>query len=250
MNRKLVIVGNWKMNGSIAEIKDFIKGIKPYLSDKVDAGLCVPYTMLSVLKEEAKNVDFIVGAQNMNAEEKGAFTGEISPNMLLEIGVDTVIIGHSERRAYYNESDETVNCKLLKAIEKNMQAIVCVGESLEEREQGKAKEVCHNQILKALKDVSKKDAKDLIIAYEPIWAIGTGKTASKEDAEEMALYIRNTIKELYDAEVSEKIRIQYGGSVKPSNVEELMAMPNIDGALVGGASLKVEDFKSLIDLKI
>ncbi len=250
MKRKLVIVGNWKMNGSIADLKQFIKDLKPSVSDQVDAGLCVPYTLLSTLKEEANGINFKIGAQNMHYNESGAFTGEISPDMLLEIGVDTVIIGHSERRSYYNETDETVNLKLLKAIEKNLHPIVCVGESLEQREKGMAKDICKRQVENAFKGVLKTDAENVILAYEPIWAIGTGKTASSEDAEEMALYIRNVVKDIFDEITADKIRIQYGGSVKPSNVEELMAMPNIDGALVGGASLKAEDFAKLIDLNI
>ncbi len=244
--RKTVIVGNWKMNGSIAELKDFIKELHPSISEKVQAGLCVPYTLLSTLKEEAKGLDFMIGAQNMNFEESGAFTGEISPDMLLEIGVDTVIIGHSERRAYYNESDESVNRKLLKAIEKGLHPIVCVGESLEERESNQAKSICKGQVEKAFKDVKKEDVEKVILAYEPIWAIGTGKTASSDDAEEMCLYIRTVIAGIYDEDTSQKVHIQYGGSVKPSNVKELMAMPNIDGALVGGASLKASDFSELI----
>ncbi len=244
--RKTIIVGNWKMNGSIADLKEFIKELKPSISDKVQTGLAVPYTMLSTLKEEAKGLDFMIGAQNMNFEEKGAFTGEVSPDMLLEIGVDTVIIGHSERRAYYNESDETVNRKLLKAIEKGLHPIVCVGESLEERENDQAKSICKGQVEKAFKDVKKEDVEKVILAYEPIWAIGTGKTASSDDAEEMCLYIRKVIAGVYDEDTSQKVHIQYGGSVKPSNVKELMAMPNIDGALVGGASLKASDFSELI----
>ncbi len=250
MKRKLIIVGNWKMNGSITDLKRFIKDLKPSVSDKVDAGLCVPYTMLATLKEEAKDLNFKIGAQNMHYNESGAFTGEISPDMLLEIGVDTVIIGHSERRSYYNETDETVNLKLLKAIEKKLKPIVCVGESLVQREKGLAKDICKKQVENAFKGVSKTDAQNVILAYEPIWAIGTGKTASSEDAEEMALYIRNVLKDIFDEHTADIIRIQYGGSVKPSNVEELMAMPNIDGALVGGASLKTEDFAKLIDLNI
>lgn len=245
--RKTIIVGNWKMNGSVSELKTFIEELRGRLSDCVEAGLCVPYTLLATLKKESEGLDFLVGAQNMHFADAGAYTGEISAEMLSELGVGAVILGHSERRSYFAESDEIVNKKLLKAIEKGLLPIVCVGESLEEREEGRAEEVCKNQITKAFYRVNAKDAADVIIAYEPIWAIGTGKTASSQDAEDMAYSIRKQIEELYDEETSQKIRIQYGGSVKASNIADLMKMENVDGALVGGASLKAKDFAELIN---
>ncbi len=235
------------MNGSISDLKDFMKEVKPHISDNIDSGIAVPYTMLAVLKDEASGSNFKVCAQNMNYEDKGAFTGEVSSDMLIEIGVDTVIIGHSERRTYYNETDESVNKKVIKALEKNLMPIVCVGETLEERENNKQETKCRMQIEKAFQDIASEDVEKIVVAYEPIWAIGTGKTASSKDAEEMASFIRKVISNIYGDEVAEKVRIQYGGSVKPSNIEEIIAEPNIDGALVGGASLKAEDFIALIE---
>lgn len=244
--RKTIIVGNWKMNGSISDLKTFLKECKPAGSG-VQAGLCVPYTLLATLKEEARTNDWMIGAQNMHEKESGAYTGEVSADMLLELGVDTVILGHSERRAYYNETDESVNRKLHRALQVGLTPIVCVGETLEERERGAEKEICKGQILKAFEAVKKEDAAKIIVAYEPVWAIGTGKTASSQDAEDMAGFIRSVLAGLFSAELAETVHIQYGGSVNPSNVEELMSMPNIDGALVGGASLKAKDFSYLIE---
>ncbi len=244
--RKKIIIGNWKMNGSVSSLKDFMNEVLPNLSENVEAGIAVPYPILGLLKDLSKGRNFKVSAQNMHFEKSGAFTGEVSSDMLIDLGVDTVIIGHSERRQYYNESDETVNLKLLKALEKNLLAIVCVGENLDERNNSKEKKVCERQILKAFEGVKLEDVHKVVVAYEPIWAIGTGKTASKEDAEEIASHIRNVLAGKYGKE-AEKVRIQYGGSVKPSNVKELMEMPNIDGALVGGASLKAEDYIALIN---
>ncbi len=244
--RKTIIIGNWKMNGSILEMQKFIKEIKSSLNDKVESGIAVPYTMLASLKESSKDLDFRVCAQNMHYEDKGAFTGELSSDMLLEVGVDTVIIGHSERRTYYNETDESVNLKIKKALSKNLLPIVCVGETLEEREANKQEEKCKTQIIKAFDNIDASHAEKVVVAYEPIWAIGTGKTASSSDAEQMAAYIRKVLADIYTAEVASKIRIQYGGSVKPSNVREIISQENIDGALVGGASLKSEDFVELI----
>ncbi len=245
--RKAIIMGNWKMNGSIDDLKNFVQKVQKSSNTQIEYGLCVPYTLLSTLKDETKGTLFRVGAQNMHFEDKGAFTGEISSDMLLDLGVDTVIIGHSERRAMFNESDEAVNLKLIKAISKGLMPILCVGETLEERQENKAKEICKNQLIKAFENIDSSDVEKIVIAYEPIWAIGTGKSASSKDAEEMASYIRSVVKDKYGLDISEKIRIQYGGSVKPSNVEEIMSMPNIDGALVGGASLKEDDFTYLIN---
>lgn len=243
-----IIAGNWKMNMSIKDGVEFIKTIKSSVDGTdVEVLICAPYTMLKDLVEEAKGTNIKIGAENMHYEESGAFTGEISPLMLKEIGVNYVIIGHSERRQYFNETDETVNKKLKKAIEHNIKPIVCVGESLDQREAGETKKVCEVQIKGAFEGISADDAKDIVIAYEPIWAIGTGKTATSKEANEVIMFIREVIKELYNDEVSEKVRIQYGGSVKPNNVEEIMNESDIDGALVGGASLKADSFVELVN---
>ncbi len=244
--RKPIIIGNWKMNGSIALIAEFSQKITPILSAiDIDCGIACPFTLLGELKHHFPS-DFSVYAENMHYENNGAFTGEISPDMLMGIGIDSVIIGHSERRKYFGETDETVNLKLLKASEKGLHTIVCVGESLEERDAGKHFDVVMTMVEKAYKNISEEAAKKIVVAYEPIWAIGTGKTATAEDAEKMCKKIRSKLAELYSEEVAEEVRIQYGGSVKPSNVKEIMSMPNIDGALVGGASLKAKDFIELI----
>lgn len=243
-----IIAGNWKMNKNISEAIELVNSIKEE-SNKTDVEVvvCVPATCLNEVKKVAKDSNLKIGAQNMHWEESGAFTGEISPTMLNEIGVDYVIIGHSERRQYFNETDETVNKKIKSAISHKINPILCVGETLEQRESGKEKEVVKNQIVKDLEDISAEDIQKIVIAYEPIWAIGTGKTASSDDANEMTAFIREIVKELYTEEVSEDVRIQYGGSVKPKNVTEIMNKSDIDGALVGGASLKAEDFKQLIN---
>lgn len=246
--RKPIIAGNWKMNKTIKESLDMIEELKSYDLDKnVEKVLCVPFLSLKDMKKACEGTDIKIGAQNMHWEESGAFTGEVSPIMLKELDIDYVIIGHSERRLYFNETDETVNKKVLKALEYNINPIMCVGETLEEKEAGNEKEVVKNQIVKGLKDVSFEDVEKIVVAYEPIWAIGTGKTASSDDANEMIGYIRQIIEEIYNNNVKEKVRIQYGGSVKPSNVSELMKKEEIDGALVGGASLNAQDFKDLVN---
>ncbi len=245
--RTPIIAGNWKMNNNIEESLKFIEDIKSYdLEKDVEKLLCVPYTDLKSVKEAIKDKDIKLGAQNMHFEESGAYTGEISALMLKEIGVDYVIIGHSERREYFNETDETVNKKIKTANKHNIKPILCVGETLEEREANKEKEIVKEQIEKALKDIDLKYIESIVLAYEPIWAIGTGKTASSDDAQAMCEFIRQTINNLY-GDVSEKVRIQYGGSVKPANITELMEKKDIDGALVGGASLKAEDFAKLVN---
>ncbi|MBF7097229.1 triose-phosphate isomerase [Alkalibacter mobilis] len=245
--RKPIIAGNWKMNKTAAEARTLIQMLKNKIdTDKVEVVVCPTFTSIGAVIEEIEGTKIGVGAQNMHFENSGAFTGEISADMLVEAGVKYVIIGHSERRQYFNETDETVNKKLVKAIEKKLVPIVCVGESLEQREAGQEKTIVTNQVKAAFKDVSGSDAPKVVVAYEPIWAIGTGKTASSEQAEEVCGWIRNTIEEMYDNKVSQAVRIQYGGSVNANNVNELMGMENIDGALVGGASLK-EDFASLVN---
>lgn len=246
--RTPIIAGNWKMNKTIAEAIDLVEGIKDHeLNKEVEAVLCVPFTDLRDVKETLKGTNIKLGAQNMHWEESGAYTGEISPLMLKELGIDYVILGHSERRQYFNESDEIVNKKMKAALKHNLKPILCVGESLEERESNKAEDVVKEQITKAFNGINKEEIENIVIAYEPIWAIGTGKTASADDANNMIKFIRNIIGKLYGAEEQEKIRIQYGGSVNPGNVKELMAKSDIDGALVGGASLKAEDFVQLIN---
>ena len=246
--RKPIIAGNWKMNKTIKEAVELVKDIKSGdRDDNVEAVLCVPFTNLMEVKREIEGTNIKLGAQNMHWEDSGAFTGEISPLMLKEIGIDYVIIGHSERRQYFNETDDTVNKKVKTALKYDINPIVCVGETLEERESEKEKEVVKAQVLKALEDIEEKDIESIVIAYEPIWAIGTGKTASNKDANYIISFIRETIGNKYSKDISEKIRIQYGGSVKPANISELMDESDIDGALVGGASLKSEDFLKLIN---
>ena len=246
--RKPVIVGNWKMNMTVSEAKSLLEEIKEKdLDQEVEAGVCTPAVDLPIAAELLEGTDINFGGENMYYEESGAFTGEISPLMLTDIGADYVILGHSERRDIFGEDDKLINEKVLSAFSHDLTPILCCGESLEEREANKQEEKVKAQLTADLADVSEEDIKKLIIAYEPIWAIGTGKTASAEDAEAMCAFIRNLIAELYSEDAAEAVRIQYGGSVKPANVKELMAKENIDGALVGGASLKAEDFAALVN---
>ncbi len=245
--RKPIIAGNWKMHKTIADALEFVNDVKDRVkSNEVEAVICAPFTLLKDLKEATKGTDIKIGAQNMHFEEKGAFTGEISPLMLKELDMDYVIIGHSERRQYFNETNETVNKKVLKALEVKIDPILCVGETLEEREAGNTKNVCKIQVEKGLENVSKEDLGKVVIAYEPIWAIGTGKTATSEDANDVIAYIRQVVANLY-GDLANEVRIQYGGSVKPSNVAEIMNQSDIDGALVGGASLKANDYVQLVN---
>lgn len=241
--RKPIIAGNWKMFKTRDEALQFIYAVAPEIPsiDVVDSVICAPFTSLRCLvKRQGENLR--IGAQNMHFADNGAFTGEISADMLTSLKVEYVIIGHSERRAMFNETDETVNKKLHKAFEKGLKPILCVGETLEQRENGQTEEVLKTQVVSDLKGLSANDVKELVIAYEPIWAIGTGKTATAEMADQACGYIRSVVKDLYSEEVSEAIRIQYGGSVKVANIDELMQRPNIDGALIGGASLEAENF--------
>ena len=246
--RKPVIVGNWKMNMTVSEAKQLLSELNEKdLDSEVEAGVCTPAIDLPLAAELLEGTSIGFGGQNMYYEESGAFTGEISPTMLKDIGAKYVILGHSERRDIFAEDDKLINEKVLSAFDHDLVPILCCGESLEEREANKQEEKVKSQLEADLKDVSENDIKKLIIAYEPIWAIGTGKTASAEDADAMCEYIRNLIADLYSKETADAIRIQYGGSVKPANVKELMAKENIDGALVGGASLKADDFAALIN---
>lgn len=244
MSRRPIIAGNWKMNKSVDETKELISALIPLVADaEAEVVFCPPFVNLMTAVEMTKNTNIGIGAQNMHWEEKGAYTGEISGEMLKAIGVAYVIIGHSERRQYFAETDEGVNKKALKALELGLTPIVCCGETLEERESGEAEEKVVSQIKNGLKDI--EDITKVVVAYEPIWAIGTGKTASKEEADEACGWVRKTLAEMYGEEAAEAVRIQYGGSVKPSNAAELMAMENIDGALVGGAALK-PDFSGIV----
>lgn len=235
------------MNKTPKEALELVESLKDKVNtDKSDVVFCVPAVDLIPVIEAVKGTNIKVGAQNMYFENSGAYTGELSADMLAEIGVKYVIIGHSERRAYFAETDETVNKKVLKAIEKNLVPIVCVGESLEEREDGITIELIRIQVKKAFKNVTKDQAKDVVIAYEPIWAIGTGKTATSEQAQEVCAAIRQVVKEIYDDSTAQEIRIQYGGSVNGANASELFGMADIDGGLVGGASLKPE-FEQIVN---
>ena len=246
--RRKVIAGNWKMNMLPNEAIKFIDDLTPLVNEtKNEVILCVPYTDLFYALLTAQNTNIKIGAQNMHWEEKGAFTGEVSGKMLKSIGVEYVIIGHSERRQYFAETDETVNKKIKAAFANELKPIVCVGESLEQKEAGKTEEIVTCQTRLALDGLSSEQVKNTIIAYEPIWAIGTGKTATSEDANNSIKAIRKEIEKIYGKDVSENVIIQYGGSVKSTNAKELFATSDIDGALVGGASLKVEEFEKIVN---
>ena len=246
--RRKVIAGNWKMNMLPDETIKFIDEIAPLVKDtENEVILCVPYTDLFYALLAAQNTNIKIGAQNMHWEEKGAFTGEVSGKMLKAIGVKYVIIGHSERRQYFAETDESVNKKIKAAFENNLNPIVCVGETLEQREEGKTEEIITNQTRLALEGLTNEQVKNTIIAYEPIWAIGTGKTATSEDANNSIKAIRKEIEKNYGKEVAEEVIIQYGGSVKSQNAKELFTTSDIDGGLVGGASLKVEEFSKIVN---
>ena len=249
--RKKVIAGNWKMNMLPNEAIKFIEEFAPLVKDtKNEVILCVPYTDLFYALLNVQETNIKIGAQNMHFEEKGAYTGEISGQMLKSINVEYVIIGHSERRQYFNETDETVNKKIKSAFANGLKPIVCVGETLEQREAGSTIEIITNQTKLALDGLTDEQVANTIIAYEPIWAIGTGKTATSEDAENSIKAIREKIAEIYGQNVSERVIIQYGGSVKSSNAKELFQMPNIDGGLVGGASLKPEEFAKIVNYDV
>ena len=245
--RRKVIAGNWKMNMLPNEAMNFISGLAPLAKDaNCEVILCVPYTDLFYSLLTAQNTKIKIGAQNMHWEEKGAYTGEIAPEMLTSINVEYVIIGHSERRKYFNETDETVNKKIKAAIAHGLKPIVCVGETIKQRELDLTNEVITQQIELALKDIPKEKIEDIIIAYEPIWAIGTGKVATKEDANNTIKQIREKIRTLYNDEVAQNVTILYGGSVKNENAKELFETSDIDGGLIGGASLKLDEFKEII----
>ena len=246
--RRKVIAGNWKMNKLPNEAINFIDRLTPLVKDtENEVVVCVPYTDLFYALLTAQGTNIKIGAQNMHFEEKGAYTGEVSASMLKSIGVEYVIIGHSERRQYFNETDETVNKKIKAAFVHELKPIVCVGETLEQREAGKAVEVITTQTEKALEGLTEKQVENTIIAYEPIWAIGTGKTATSEDANNAIKSIRDKICQIYGQNVGKSIIIQYGGSVKSTNCKELFTTSDIDGGLVGGASLDSEEFAKIVN---
>ncbi len=244
--RKPIIAGNWKMNKTRDEALQFIYAVNQSVpsNDEVETVVCAPSIVLRCLVKR-QGTDLRIGSQNMHYAENGAFTGELSPLMLKATGVEYAVIGHSERRAMFNETDESVNKKLVTALKHEITPIVCCGEELEERENGTTNDVVKAQVEKAFEGVSASDAEKVVVAYEPIWAIGTGKTATAEQANETCSYIRSVLKDLYSATVAESVRIQYGGSVNAANVKEIMSQSDIDGVLVGGASLDPESFITL-----
>lgn len=244
--RKKIIAGNWKMNMTVSQAKELLGLLKEKCSSEtVDVVFCPPYVDLGLAIEETKDFHIGIGAQNMHFEESGAYTGEVSPAMLKELGVEYVILGHSERREYFNETDEAINKKVKKAFEHGLTPIICCGETLTQREQGVEIDFIRSQIKIALLDLSATQVKNLVIAYEPIWAIGTGKVATAAQAQEVCKAIRKVVEELYDCSTADAVRIQYGGSVNGKNAEELFNQQDIDGALVGGSALKL-DFVDII----
>ena len=246
--RKAVIAGNWKMNNTPAETTALLEEMKPLVADAdCDVIICAPFVDLQAALDATKGSNIQVGAENCHWAEKGAFTAEVSAPMLKAMGVPYVIIGHSERRQYFGETNETVNKRVRAALDNGLKVILCVGEVLEEREQGVTFEVVGMQTKIALQGVSEEELKNVIIAYEPVWAIGTGKTATAEQAQEIHAFIRSLIAEKYGKEIADNCSILYGGSCKPSNAKELFANPDVDGGLIGGAALKVSDFKGIID---
>ena len=248
MARKKIIAGNWKMNMTPSEAVALVETLKPLVkTEEADVVFCVPAIDIIPVVKACEGTNIEVGAENMYFEEKGAYTGEISPNMLTDAGVKYVILGHSERREYFAETSETVNKKMLKAFEHGLTPIMCCGETLTQREQGVTMDFIRQQVKVGFQGVTADQAKTAVIAYEPIWAIGTGKTATSDQAEEMLAYIRSIVAEKYGKEAAEETSILYGGSCKASNAPELFSKPNIDGGLIGGASLKCADFKGIID---
>ncbi len=247
--RKPIIAGNWKMFKTLPEAKSFMEEVRNVVpaKEEVESVVCSPALFLESLVNLAKGTNVGIGAQNMHFEENGAFTGEISPVMLEEIGVNYVILGHSERREMFNETDEAVNKKVIAAFNHGITPIVCCGETLEQRESGITNKYVSGQVQKALAGLSEDQAKRVVIAYEPIWAIGTGKSSTAEDANKVCAHIRSVIAEQFSQDVAKAVRIQYGGSVKPANIKEYMSQPDIDGALVGGASLEPLSFLQLLE---
>ncbi|MGG0285438.1 triose-phosphate isomerase [Peribacillus butanolivorans] len=247
--RKPIIAGNWKMNKTLSEATAFLEEVSNLIpkQDLIDSVVCAPALFLDQLVQAAKGTDVKIGAQNMHFEENGAFTGEISPIALADLGVSYVILGHSERREMFNETDEAVNKKAHAAFANQLTPIICCGETLEQREAGETNDFVGSQIEKGLAGLSDDQLKQAVIAYEPIWAIGTGKSSSAQDANEVCAHIRSVVADKFSNEAAAAIRIQYGGSVKPENIKEYMSQPDIDGALVGGASLKTDSFLQLLE---
>ncbi len=244
--RRLLIAGNWKMNKTVPEAIELVRELKERLKGVEDRDIlvCPPFTALYPVGRELEGSSILMGAQNMFYEEKGAFTGEISPVMLKDVGCSYVILGHSERRHIFGESDELINRKVISAVNHNLIPILCIGETLEEREKGETRQVVERQVREGLKGLKPED--EFVIAYEPVWAIGTGRSATPEMAQEVHTFIRDVLTELFEKEKAEGVRILYGGSVKPENAKGLLEMPDIDGALVGGASLKAESFSAIV----
>ena len=246
-DRRAVIAGNWKMNNDRVQTRELIRDIKPLVEGvDCDVVICVPFTNIETALNETVGTNIKVGAQNCHFETKGAYTGEISAEMLKELGVSYVILGHSERRQYFAETNLTVNLRLKAALSENLNAIVCVGETLEERENGITSEIVSLQIKTALKDISKAQMQNVIVAYEPVWAIGTGKTATADQAAEVCGTIRKVVGEIFDLNVAKRLTIQYGGSMNPKNCDELLSKEEVDGGLIGGASLKATDFAAIV----
>ena len=246
--RTKIVAGNWKMNMDVSSGVELVNSLKTKLNDvqKCDMVFCPPFPILYPISEQLKNTRFKLGGQNLYWEEKGAYTGETSANMLLSVGCDFVIIGHSERRLYFGETDETVNKRVRKALDAGLTPIVCVGESLDERETDRTKDVIKTQLQNGLLGFSIEEINKLVLAYEPVWAIGTGKTATPDQALEVHQYIRQLLRQWYDDQTAQSVRIQYGGSVNAGNANELLGQPDIDGALVGGASLKADQFAQIV----
>ncbi|GGA44808.1 triosephosphate isomerase [Kroppenstedtia guangzhouensis] len=246
--RTSVIAGNWKMYKTVAEALEFFSRVKLADNrDRVETVVCAPFVTLPALVKEAKESGIRIGAQNMHWEEEGAYTGEISPSMLTALAVTHVIIGHSERRAYFAETDETVRLKTRSALDHQLTPIVCVGETLEEREAGRTRELVREQVVAAIQGLSSREVCHLILAYEPVWAIGTGRSATAEDATDVIRFIRKSVADQFDQQVANQVRILYGGSVKPDNIETFLQSGEIDGALVGGASLDSDSFARLVE---
>lgn len=251
MERLPFIAGNWKMHKTVGEALELVRGLRASLQgiEGVEVAVAPPFTALYPVALELKGSSISLASQNLFWEEKGAFTGEISPVMLKEVGCQYAIVGHSERRQYFGETDETVNRRIKAGFQYGLKPIFCIGETLEEREKGITFSVVDRQLELGLKGLDEKRVEEIVVAYEPVWAIGTGKTATPEQAEEVHQFIRQKLEQLYSRSVAERIRIQYGGSVTPENIKGLMAQANIDGALVGGASLKVESFSRIVRFK-
>lgn len=245
--RKAIIAGNWKMNKTPDEARALVEELIPLVADaECEVVVCPPFVDLCPVSKAIKGTNIHLGAQNIHWAKSGAFTGEISADMLKKFGVEYAIVGHSERRQYFGETDATVNMRAKAALENGISPIICVGESLEQRERGETDEFVASQVRGALEGISADDARRIVIAYEPIWAIGTGRTATAEMAEETIIVIRKTLRSIFGNDAAETVRIQYGGSMNPQNAASLMAMENIDGGLIGGASLKAEDFSKVV----